>query len=200
MWFLGCSDGRNSMSLTCERLHCGCWAWGRPNLLWGAPICPTIPPWGPTTFWGSGITPVCAFPMKPLCMGMPTIMPVFCPIIFPIRPGAAGTGTPMEGKPWNAVGACEVNGIFVGPINTPALKEPWIKKKEEVKTRPFHMLYPSPDTEKGRQLKTPPPQPSEPVTPRMQTDVLFTAQTHSITVHAAPADLHHCSPQNQPGR
>lgn len=47
--------------------------------------------------------------------------------------------------------------------------------------------------------KQPPPQPSEPVISRMQTDVLFTAQTHSLRVHAAPADLHHCCPQNQPG-
>lgn len=55
--------------------------------------------------------------MNLLCMGMFIIMLVFCFIIFFIRSGVVGIGTFMEGKFWNVVGVCEVNGIFVGFIN-----------------------------------------------------------------------------------
>ena len=110
---------------TWGRFHGLCGAGCRPNFPWAVPMCATIPG-GPTTPCASGITAVCVLPMKPLGTGMPTIMPGLGPSELPTRPGAAGTGTPMDGKPGNAAGACEVNGRFVGPINTPGALCCWM--------------------------------------------------------------------------
>lgn len=110
---------------TWGRFHGLCGAGCRPNFPWAAPMCATIPG-GPTTPCASGITAVCVLPMKPLGTGTPTIMPALGPSELPTRPGAAGTGTPMDGKPGNAAGVCEVNGRFVGPINTPGALCCWM--------------------------------------------------------------------------
>ena len=116
------------MTPTCPMLHWPCCA-GLMAYMPGAAIIPEgmAPPPGPPIIPGATpISPAWGFPMKPLGMVIPTIMPELgaimaappWPIMAPIT--VEGGAPPMPGYPWYPAGAWTGNCIWDGPMYIPA--------------------------------------------------------------------------------